>query len=193
MRPSVDRADAAGQIGVGDRPSRSRPASPGIIARRRNLQDAGHRANGIDGLVRAHEPVNRSGSPCSPARSGCRLCQDVALLTQAMVLTSKAPQFVSLGAGRSVSALPSVPIGLLHPSGNRLCGRLELTRQLLGRASRSPQIDHLSPELRWISGSITRHQTPQKSTSRVSTKLGQLHTRRVWGMYPGVFLIGSTA
>ena len=64
--------------------------------------------------------------------------------------------------------------GLLHPSGNRLCGRLELARQLLGRASRSHQIDHLSPELRRISGSATGHQTPQKSTSRVSTKPGQL-------------------
>src|SRR4029077_12305590 len=95
-----------------------------------------------------------------PREPGCRLCQDVALLTQAMVLTSKAPQFLPLG-------------GLLHPSGNRLGGRLELTRQLLGRASRSHQIDHLSPELRRISGSVTRHHTPQKSTSRVSTKPGQ--------------------
>src|SRR3984957_5807918 len=59
--------------------------------------------------------------------------------------------------------------------GNRLGGRLELTRQLLGRASRSHQIDHLSPELRRISGSVAGHQTPQKSTSRVSTKPGQLH------------------
>jgi len=30
-----------------------------------------------------------------------------------------------------------IPLGLLDPSGNRLCGlRLELTRQLFGRASR---------------------------------------------------------
>jgi hypothetical protein len=35
--------------------------SPGIIAGRRNLQDAGHRANGIHGLVRAPEPVNPFG------------------------------------------------------------------------------------------------------------------------------------
>jgi hypothetical protein len=32
----------------------------------------------------------------------------------------------------------------------------------------------LSPELRRISGSVTGHQTPQKSTSRVSTKPDQL-------------------
>jgi hypothetical protein len=58
MRSSVDRADMTRQIGVGGRPSRSWSAPPGVIARGRNLQDAGHGANGIDGLVRAHEPVN---------------------------------------------------------------------------------------------------------------------------------------
>src|SRR5271165_5720358 len=79
-----------------------------------------------------------------------------------MVLTSKARQFLPLSACRPVNALAGIPLGLLHPSGNRLCGRLELTRQLLGRASRSHQIDHLSPELRRISGSVTGHQTPQK-------------------------------
>src|SRR5271170_1564285 len=96
-----------------------------------------------------------------------------------MVLTSKPPQFIPLSACRSVNALAGVPLGLLHPSGNRLCGRLELTRQLFGRAARSHQIDHLSPELRRISGSVTRHQTPPKSTSRVSTKPGQL---QVWSV-----------
>src|SRR5271155_4116117 len=134
---------------------------------------------------------SRTGKPVRarlalPREPGCRLCQDVALLTQAMVLTSKARQLLPLGARRPVNALAGVPLGLLHPSGNRLRGRLELTRQLLGRASRSHQIDHLSPELRRISSSITRHQTPQKSTSRVSTKPGQLHlgataTASRWG------------
>jgi hypothetical protein len=81
-----------------------------------------------------------------------------------------------LKACRRVNALAGIPLGLLHPSGNRLGGRLELTRQLFGRASRSHQIDHLSPERRRISGSISRHQTPQKSISRVSTKSGQLQS-----------------
>src|SRR5271170_7074931 len=110
-----------------------------------------------------------------PREPGCRLCQDVALLTQAMVLTSKARQFLPLSACRPVNALAGIPLGLLHPSGNRLGGRLELARQLFGRASRSHQIDHLSPELRRLSGSVAGHQTPQKSTSRVSIKPGQLH------------------
>jgi hypothetical protein len=92
-----------------------------------------------------------------------------------MVLTSKARPFLPLGACRPINALAGIPLGLFYPSGNRLCGRLELARQLLGRASRSHQIDHLSPELRRISGSATGHQTPQKSTSRVSTQPGQLH------------------
>src|SRR5271170_3782318 len=79
-----------------------------------------------------------------------------------MVLTSKARQFLPLSACRPVNALAGIPLGLLHPSGNRLCGRLELARQLFGRASRSHQIDHLSPKLRRISGSVTGHETPPK-------------------------------
>ena len=81
---------------------------------------------------------------------------------QAMALTSKAPHFLPLSASRLVNALAGIPLGLLHPSGNRLCGRLELTHPLFGPASRSHQIDHLSPELRRISGSIAGHQTPSK-------------------------------
>ena len=46
MRPGVDRADATRQIGVGGRPSRNRSAPPGIIARGRNPQDAGHCTKG---------------------------------------------------------------------------------------------------------------------------------------------------
>ena len=61
MRSSVDRADMTRQIGVGGRPSRSWSVPPGVIARGRHLQDAGHCTNGIHGLVRAHEPVNPFG------------------------------------------------------------------------------------------------------------------------------------
>jgi hypothetical protein len=55
MRSGVDRADMTRQIGVSGRPSRSGSVPPGVIARGRNLQDAGHRTNGIHGLVRAYE------------------------------------------------------------------------------------------------------------------------------------------
>ena len=61
MRSSVDRADMTRQTGVGGRPSRNWSAPPGVIARGRNLQDAGHCPNRIHGLVRAHEPVNPFG------------------------------------------------------------------------------------------------------------------------------------
>ena len=57
------------QIGVGGSPSRSWSGPLGVIVRGRNLQDAGHRANGMHGLVRAHEPVTRWGSTCSPVRT----------------------------------------------------------------------------------------------------------------------------
>lgn len=54
------------------------------------------------------------------------------------------------------SHLDAVALGLLHPSGNRLCGRLELARQFFRRASRSEKFDHLSPEVLRIGGSVTR-------------------------------------
>src|SRR3984957_19883864 len=53
-------------------------APPSVIARGRNLQDAGHGANGIQGLVRAHEPVNPFGLALlsranqAAAFAGCR-------------------------------------------------------------------------------------------------------------------------
>jgi AAA domain len=119
-----------------------------------------------------------AGSPCSPARTrlpplpGCRApdAGDGSHGEDAPV-----PPAHRLSARQRACRHPA---RLLHPSGNRLCGRLELTRQLFGRASGSHQIDHLSPELRRISGSVTGHQTPQKSTSRVSAKPGQLHSMR---------------
>ena len=62
MRSSVDRADMTRRRSArGSRPGRSWSAPPSVIARGRNLQDAGHCANGIQGLVRAHEPVNPFG------------------------------------------------------------------------------------------------------------------------------------
>jgi hypothetical protein len=61
MRSSVDRADMTRQIGVGGRPSRSWSAPPGVIARGRNIQDAGWCANGIQGWCAPPEPVNPFG------------------------------------------------------------------------------------------------------------------------------------
>jgi hypothetical protein len=58
-----------------------------------------------------------------------------ALLTQAMVFTAKARQLFSVGACRPVNALASIPLGLPHPSGNRLCGRLELRSTICRRNS----------------------------------------------------------
>jgi hypothetical protein len=103
---------------------------------------------------------------------GRRLCQDIALLTQTMVLRKRASSSRSALVGPSAR----VPIGLLYPSRNRLCGRLELTRQIFRRAPGPDQFDHLSPELRRIGGSITLHGTPQIMTSKVSTKPGQLQS-----------------
>ena len=60
-RSGVDLGDAPGQIGVGGRPRRGRPAAPGVIAGRRDLQDARHGFDRKLGLMRAHEPVKPFG------------------------------------------------------------------------------------------------------------------------------------
>jgi hypothetical protein len=59
-----------------------------------------------------------------------------------MVLTSKACQLLPLSACRPVNRSA------------RFTQVDDLTRQLLGRASGSHQIDHLSPEPRRIGGSV---------------------------------------
>ena len=165
--------------GVGGRPSRKPSAPPSVIARGRNLQDAGHHTNGIHGLVRARRPVNPLGSPCSPARTrppplpGYR----APVAGDGKFSRRRRTQLFWLDAGWSVRALagrtrsraccPQVEIDWAVGSNSRASSS--------GRASRSHQIDQLSPELRQISGSNNAaHQTPPKSTSRVSTKPGQL-------------------
>ena len=165
----------ARQTGVGGRPSRSWSDPPGVIARGRNLQDAGHGANGIHGLVRAHQPVNPFGSPCSPARTrlpplpGCR-----------------APD---AGDGSHVEGAPVPPAQRLsarqracrHPARLaspkwRSTGRSARTHApALRRASGSHQIDHLSPELRQDQRLGNGASDTSKINSRVSTKPGQLH------------------
>jgi hypothetical protein len=52
------------------------------------------------------------------------------------------PTSFAFCACRAVGAFAGVPLGLLHPGGNRLRGRLELARKLLRRAPH--QIDRLS-------------------------------------------------
>lgn len=61
MGSRMDRADPQGQIGIRRSPSRCWPFAPSIIAECRDLQDACHRADGINGLVHAHEPPDPFG------------------------------------------------------------------------------------------------------------------------------------
>ena len=95
--------------------------------------------------------LHAAGQPL-PLEPGCRLCQDVALLTQAMVLTSKA---APVPPARRLSAHQCA---CRHPA--RLASpRVKSTVRSApnSRASSSgvrpdrTQIDHLSPELRRIS------------------------------------------
>ena len=145
------------------------------------FQDPGHGTNGIHGLVRAlHEPVKPvSGSPCSPARTRLPPFARMSRLLRRRrrwFSRRRRPQFLPLMRLSAHQCACRRLARLASPNWKSpdWAVRLELTRQLLGRASRSHQIDHLSPELRRISGSVAGHQTPQKSTSTVSTKPGQL-------------------
>jgi hypothetical protein len=104
-----------------------------------------------------------------PREPSCRLCQDVTLRAQAMVLTSKAPQFIQL----SLSADQCACRGLARLASPKW--KLELMRQLTRRASRSHQIDHLSPELRRISGSVAGVRHLKNQLQGCPSKPGQLH------------------
>src|ERR1700722_19542916 len=84
-----------------------------------------------------------------------------------MVLTSKARQFLPLSACRPSTRLPAsrsacftqVEIDCAVGSNSRASSS--------GRASRSHQIDHLSPELRRISGSVAGASDTSKLHRRV--------------------------
>ena len=179
---SVDRTDmgASGPASAVARAEAGGSPLPSVIARGRNLQDPGHGANGTHGLVRAHaEPVNPFGlSPCSPARNcGCRLCQDVALLTQAMVLTSKA---LPVPAAQRLSA---------HQCACRRPGRLaslqvEIDCSGSARTSRAnssgvrpdrTRSTHLSPELRRRPQRGIRH---LKNQRRSEVRIPSASTRK---------------
>ena len=86
----------------------------------------------------------------------------------------------------------------------------ELTRLLFGRASRSHSIDHLSPELRRISGSVAGHRASDTSkinfngvhqTGSTPTPVGEVSTQnlislRVYGQKgeaPPEFLLQTIA
>ena len=181
MRSSVDRADITRQIGVGGRPSRSWSAPPSCnsprpeTSRTRAMVRMGYMA-----LVRAHEPVNPFRARLAlPREPGCRLCQDVALLTQAMVLTSRrSAQFLPLSACRPINALAGVLP--LHPTGNRLGGRLELTRQLLGAcvqiAPDRPSVAGTPADKRFGSGASDTSKINFKGVHQTGSTPGRLRS-----------------
>ena len=107
----------------------------------------------------------RTGSCRSPARtrlpprirSGASFCQDIALLAQLVVLTAEPAQFLALGRGQTLTTNATITTGLTYPVPDRLRGRLELSRQLLGRAAGPHQIDHLTAELHRIRRPMSRN------------------------------------
>lgn len=82
----------------------------------------------------------RSGSPGSPARTGPplphqvrdMLCQDVALLAHGAEFSAQAGELFALRARYAVGSRSRVTVGLPHPLGDRLGGRLELAGEYSG-------------------------------------------------------------
>lgn len=146
-----------------------------IIAGRRDLQDASHRANGIHGLAHAHEPENPVGvallSRANQAAAFARIsrsCRRRWFSRRRRVSSSRSTRVgpsARLPGSRS-ACFTQVDIDCAAGSNSRDSSSR--------RASGSDKFDHLPPELRRISGSVTRHGTPQNLKSKVSTKPGQL-------------------
>ena len=78
-------------------------------------------------------------------------------MAQLAVLTSEAAQLIAFGAGQAIRPSTFIPIGLADPITDRLSRRFELPGQLLRRAARSNQLDHLLAELGCIRRTRIRH------------------------------------
>ena len=72
-------------------------------------------------------------------------------------LTPEPAQLLALATGQPVGAAALITLGLGRPVADRLRRRLELPRQLLGRAPSPEQLNHLPAELRRIWRSGLRH------------------------------------
>ncbi len=140
-RSSMDRPDPTEQVLLCRCPRGRWTASPGIVARCRDPQNAGHRPDGEVGTgIALMKRYTRNGSPWHPERTrrsagkpstGClsgrlTLCQDIALLAGAGVLAPKLGQLLALNAGRTIMPPAFVAVRLAHPVPDRLRRRLEL-------------------------------------------------------------------
>jgi hypothetical protein len=81
----------------------------------------------------------------------------VALHLQLPVLATQSREFLSLGGSQPVVAHTGVTIGLRYPVEDRLCGRLELARELLRCAPGLEQFHHLRPEFRRVRRTSLAH------------------------------------
>ena len=106
-------------------------------------------------LPRTRRPGrDRAGCLREPVRG---FCQYLAFLAQLTVLTPQPSQLLALTTGQVVMSATLVPVGLADPVADRLSGWLKLPSQLLRRAARSNQLDHLLPETGWIGWTCHRH------------------------------------
>ena len=114
-RAGVDGPHPLQQRRVGQGVGRRGAVPPGIIARLRNIQHAGHGRNRKAGLVRAHEPENPDASAANASRfgdspglagePGRHSRENVALHPQLLVLAPQPGQLVALGRAQAISFL----------------------------------------------------------------------------------------
>ena len=161
-------------------PRRSRPVStaPGLATRstrwwRPPAAGTSWRRDTWPGwLSRTRRPGrDRAGLPSEPGRG---FCQYLAFLAQPAVLAPEPSQLLALGTGQAVMRAALVTVGLADPVADRLGGWLELPSQLLRRAARANQLDHLLPEPGWIGGRVSDIVDSFPTTDQVSTKTGQV-------------------
>src|SRR6202008_1454031 len=82
---------------------------------------------------------------------------DLPLQPELAVLTPQSIEFLALCCRQAAVALAGVTLRLCQPVPDRLCRRLELTRQLLRRAAGAHQLNHLAAELRRVGCSCLAH------------------------------------
>ena len=127
------------------------------------------------------------------SKPGRGFCQDVPFFAQAPNLPTQPTQLLSLRSARPIPATPLVTVGLHDPVADHLCGRLELSGQLLRTASGSNQLNHLTPQGRRVrrSCSVYLRQTSKASFGMVDTSFpnGQVSTKS--GQVQGGTVVGA--
>src|SRR5262249_45612841 len=150
-RSRVDHTDLLQQDSIGLRAPRRWSDTPRIEAAGGDAQHAAHRGDRVHGPGRPQELEPFGGiEPGSRANQAAALFRVSRSSRRILFSRPKPLQLLALVGGQAVAAAAGVPISLSGPVADRLRGRLELLRQLLGIPPGSDEIDQPLLELRWV-------------------------------------------